>query len=339
MLSRTPSLTRRLCVALASALSSTSAMNIAAAGQPRVVIDSAVHEWSTGAEPFPWAVPPPVPLQKAATGDALVAAASKAGVTNALIVQPANHAYDHSYVTSVLKEHPTFFKAMGLANPTLPPEEAVAALEALKDAGFVGVRFNAGAFEGGLTSPVAKALYRRAGELGMPVGVMAFKGLAPFVPALKELCAEYPKTKLVVDHLGFFRQPAIGGQLGSAASNDDESWRGLLALSDFPQVYVKVSALFRTSGEKPPFLDLQPRAAELLLAYGASRLMWGSDFPFCLPGGFPLPEGVESTSAALTYDDSAKVISQWTQVEGLDDEARAALMGGTAAKLFGFEAC
>ena len=218
-------------------------MNIAAAGQPRVVIDSAVHVWSTGAEPFPWAVPPPAPLQKAATGDALVAAASKAGVTNALIVQPANHAYDHSYVTSVLKEHPTFFKAMGLANPTLPPEEAVAALEALKDAGFVGVRFNAGAFEGGLTSPVAKALYRRAGELGMPVGVMAFKGLAPFVPALKELCAEYPKTKLVVDHLGFFRQPAIGGQLGSAASNDDDSWRAEedLELSVGDVVLVKVA--------------------------------------------------------------------------------------------------
>lgn len=328
-------------MSLASALPASAVVMSAGASvkKPAVVIDSAVHVWSTGIEPYPWAVPPPKDLRNAATGDALVAAAARAGVTHALIVQPANHAYDHSYVTSVLKEHPKFFKAMGLANPTLPPNDAVAALEALKDAGFVGVRFNAGAFEGGLTSPVAKALYRRAGELGMPVGVMAFKGLAPFVPALKELCEEYPKTTLLIDHFGFFRQPAIGGQLGGAASNDPEAWSGLLSLARYPQVFVKVSALFRASGEKPPFLDLQSRVADLLKAYGASRLMWGSDFPFCLPGGFPLPEGVSTTAAALSYEDAAKVVSQWQEVDGLDENGRSALMGGTAAKLFGFEAC
>lgn len=318
-------------------------MNVAVAAggtttstNPKRIIDSAVHVWSTGADPYPWAVPPPPDLQSAATAEELLAAAAKAGVSNALIVQPANHAYDHSYVTQVLKDHPAFFRGMGLANPTLPPAEAVAALEALAADGFVGVRFNAGAFEEGLTSPVAKALYARAGELGMPVGVMAFKGLGPFVPALQTLCAEYPRTQLVIDHLGFFRQPAIGGQLGEAAANDEASWQGLLSLSKYPQVFVKVSALFRTSGEKPPFFDLQPRVAELLKAYGASRLMWGSDFPFVLPGGFPLPEGVTSTAAALTYDGAAQVPAQW-QLDGLDDDARVALMGGTAAKLFRFE--
>ena len=65
---------------------------------------------------------------------------------------------------------------MGLANPTLPPAE-VAALEALHAAGFVGVRFN-GAFEGGLTSDVGRALYKRAGELEMPVGVVCSRGSA-----------------------------------------------------------------------------------------------------------------------------------------------------------------
>ena len=93
------------------------------------------------------------------------------------------------------------------------------------------------------------------------------------------------------------------------------------------------------SQEKPPFLDIQPRLEALLRAYGPTRLMWGSDFPFCLPGGFPLPEGVESTPAALSYADAAKAPDMWTSVRGLDEEARAALMGGTAAKLFGFEVC
>lgn len=63
--------------------------------------------------------------------------------------------------------------------------------------------------------------------------------------------------------------------------------------------------------------------------------MWGSDFPFVLPGGFPLKEGVASTAAALPYDEAVKVVDAWS-LPGLDGPAREALMGGTAAKVFGF---
>jgi len=265
-----------------------------------------------------------------------MARAQEAGVVGALVVQPANHMYDHSYVTKSLKEHPEFFRGMGLANPSLPPAEAVAQLEALRAAGFVGVRFNAGKFDGGLTSEVGRALYKRAGELKMPVGVMAFGGIGGFLPALNALCEEFPATTLVVDHLGFFRQPAVGGQIGDAASNDEDAWKGLLALARYPNVYVKVSAAFRASAEPPPFLDLKPRVAELLQAYGASRLMWGSYFPFSLEGGFPLPEGVSSTPAAMTYPQTVQLLAQWSLPE-LDGPALDALLHGTASKLWGFD--
>jgi len=308
------------------------------AAAPRRVIDSAIHLWSTGAAPYPWAVAPPSDLSTAATAEHYMQQAKAANVAGALVVQPANHMYDHSYVSSALKAHPDFFKGMCLANPTLSPADAVADLEALHAAGFVGVRFNAGNFDGGLTSEVAKALYKRAGELGMPVGVMAFKGLGPFVPALRMLCADFPSTKVVVDHLGFFRQPAIGGLLDATATNDDASWKGLLSLASFPQVYVKVSALFRASAEPPPFRDLEPRLEALLQAFGAPRLMWGSDYPFVLPGGFPLPDGVTQTAAAMEYAQAVQVPSQWSSTAELDGAAREALMGGTCAKLFGFTA-
>jgi len=251
-------------------------------------------------------------------------------------VQPANHMYDHSYVTKALREHGDFFRGMGLANPSLPVPDAVRALEELAAAGYVGVRFNAGAFEGGLTSDVAKALYKRAGELKMPVGVMAFKGLGSFVPALRANCEEFPDTTLVIDHMGFFRQPAIGGQLGDAATNNEGAWKDLLSLARYPQVYVKVSALFRVSAEAPPHSDLEPRVAELLRAFGAERLMWGSDFPFVTTGGFPLPEGITETPAAMSYTQAAAVPAAWAVPE-LDDTARDALMGGTAARLFRFD--
>lgn len=41
-----------------------------------------------------------------------------AKVDGAFIIQPGNHLYDHSYVTSVLRAHPDKFVGALLANPT-----------------------------------------------------------------------------------------------------------------------------------------------------------------------------------------------------------------------------
>jgi predicted TIM-barrel fold metal-dependent hydrolase len=216
------------------------------AAQPKI-IDTAVHVWSDGEPPYPWEVAPPEELQKAATHDALAHSARAAGIAGALIVQPANHKFDHSYTTAALRAHPNFYRGMMLANPTLEPAAAVAELERLHGEGFVGVRFNPYLFPAGMDSPVGRALYKRAGELKMPVGVMCFQGFLPQLPALTALLDASPATTLVIDHLGFFRQPATGGLQGAAAANDEAAWKALLSLAVRPQVHVKVSALFRLS--------------------------------------------------------------------------------------------
>ena len=66
------------------------------------VIDAAVHVWSNGKIPFSWEVEPPDELQTAATHEALVSSAQAAGVAGALIVQPANHKFDHSYTIAAM---------------------------------------------------------------------------------------------------------------------------------------------------------------------------------------------------------------------------------------------
>jgi len=199
------------------------------------VIDSAVHVWSNGQPPYPWAVAPPEELTATATYEALTASTQAAGVAGALIVQPANHMFDHSYVTAALRAHPDLYRGMLLANPTLAPAAAAAELERLHADGFVGVRFNPYLFPDGMDSPVGHALYKKAGELQMPVGVMCFKGLLPQLPALTALLDASPETTLIVDHLGFFRQPATGGLQGGGAANDEAAWKALLALAARPQ--------------------------------------------------------------------------------------------------------
>ena len=299
-----------------------------------MLIDSHIHLWSDGQAPYLFENAPPPSLQLEAQHHLFVQRAKKANVHAALVVQPANHMFDHSYLTEAIQTYPTFFKGMLLANPNLTEKEAVANIENLKKKGFVAVRFNPFLFEHGMDSPVGMAMYKRAGELGMPVGVMAFGGLTPLLPSIKTLLESSPNTKMILDHYGFFRQPATGGLLGELATNDEESWTGLLSLAKIPQVYVKVSAFFRVSAELPPHRDLQPRLGALLQAYGASRLMWGSDFPFVLIGGNT------PTLSGLPYNKAAEMLSRW-DVPELNDAARARLLGGTAAELFGLgsESC
>ena len=64
------------------------------------------------------------------------------------------------------------------------------------------------------------------------------------------------------------------------ASLDSEEWKALLALSKYPAAHVKLSAGFRVSSLPYPHQDLKQAVQVLVEAYGASRLMWGSDFPW-----------------------------------------------------------
>jgi predicted TIM-barrel fold metal-dependent hydrolase len=100
----------------------------------RRMIDSHLHVWSDGGK-YPWEVPPPDELKSEATYEKLIAAARRAGVSGALIVQPANHKYDHSYVESALRSEPSFFRGMCLANPTLPTAQARCAMCRRADGG------------------------------------------------------------------------------------------------------------------------------------------------------------------------------------------------------------
>ncbi|KAL3692108.1 hypothetical protein R1sor_005759 [Riccia sorocarpa] len=110
------------------------------------------------------------------------------------------------------------------------------------------------------------------GELGAVVGFMCFKGLLLHIDEIEELCSEFHSTKVMIDHFGFCK-PA-------QSKEEEEAWMRLLLLSRFSQVYVKTSAFFRVSRESFPYKDTWPLVQQLVETFGASRILWGSDFPF-----------------------------------------------------------
>ena len=284
------------------------------------IIDSHLHVWANSQEaeryPYEPGQEPPASLVSEASYGSLLEKMDESGVGGALIVQPINHKFDHQYVTRAIKEHPSRLKGMLLHDPSLGPTDAVERLEQLALAGFVGVRFNPYLWpEGGLMSAEGGSgldVYRRCGELLMPVGVMCFKGLELHYDDIVKLIEASPATTLVLDHMGFCSLD----QRGEAA------FKQLLSLAKYDNVVVKISALFRVAGgdDSFPYAEVKyKRFQPLLEAYGPDRLMFGSDFPFVIE-----KEG--------RYGGAVDVVRSWLAE---DRAARDAVMGGTAERLFG----
>ncbi|KAJ8529152.1 hypothetical protein K7X08_035987 [Anisodus acutangulus] len=225
------------------------------------VIDSHLHVWASpqeAAEKYPYfpGQEPSLPGHV----DYLLECMEEAGVDGALIVQLINHKFDHSYVTSALKKYPSKFVGFCLVNPA-EDGSGIKQLEdlVLKD-GYRAVCFNPYLWPSDekMTNEIGKALFSKAGELGVPVGFMCMKGLLLHLQEIEELCTEFPSTVvlLLLDHVAFCKPP----------KNDEErhSFPELLKLSRFPQVYVKFSALFRLSRNPYPYEDSSQVLAQLV---------------------------------------------------------------------------
>lgn len=313
---------------------------------PRI-IDSHLHVWADTdeAEAFPFSdgQTPPETLKNVGSASALLeqmqACKEQYDIVGALIIQPINYKFDHSYVTHAIQKHPRRFKGMMLHNPSLSAHEAVAELEDLVLKGYVGVRFNPYLWpkcssssstttttmgddtHGSSWTPMSTlggsglAVYERCAELNMPVGIMCFQGLQLHYDDIIQLLESSPKTNMILDHFGFTQFTKEG----------DAAFDQLVRLADFPQVVIKISALFRLNDKYPYERVRKERFEPLLKAFGHDRLMFGTDFPFVLDS--------EQVPDKYVYESAVGLLLSW--MDGNDDAARDAILGGTAERLFG----
>ncbi|MBL6079665.1 amidohydrolase family protein [Belnapia sp. T18] len=152
--------------------------------------------------------------------------------------------------------------------------------------------------------------------LGPALEEMAARGLVfdalvrpVHLSSIRALAARHPRLRIVLDHGG---KPEI-------AVRRMEPWAGeVAALARCPNVTCKLSGLVTEAAPGWQAVDLRPYVAHLLRAFGAGRLMWGSDWPVVdLAGGY-----AAWREASLTL------------LEGLTETDRARILGGTAAEVY-----
>ena len=232
------------------------------------------------------------------------------GVEHAILIQIRGQ-YDNSYQAECVQRFPGRFSNVVGVDWEAP--DAIERLERLADQGAAGVRLRPTSRSAG-SDPLA--FWRACDRLGIAVSCLG--AAAEFAADdFAELIASLPKLSIVIEHLA-----GIGFRSGGG--NADPLDR-LLALARYPNVYVKVPGLGefceRAMPVREPFMFVEPIPPLLprfYAAFGASRLMWGSDYP-------PVA-GREGYRNALRL--------AMAQFEDQPAAERDAIFGGTALSVF-----
>lgn len=273
------------------------------------IIDAQVHAYERDHPGRPWAADLTGP--RSANGPEMVAAMDAAGVDGAILVSPFTmYRYDPSFALDVYANYPGRF---GLVTPVDAHDPAVGetVTEWAAQDGAVGIRLllahgiSEAAGDAGIDRVLAAA--RRH---GLPVNVYCTQRHAE-VTAIARRTGD---VTLVVDHMGLvqpFHPPA-----------PDRPWAelpNLLALAEFDNVCVKISGACTLSHEAFPYRDIREPVERIVDAFGLERCLWGTDWT----------RAVE----LLSYEQG---VDAFAQEDWLSASDRDALMGGNAARVYGW---
>jgi predicted TIM-barrel fold metal-dependent hydrolase len=229
-----------------------------------IIIDSQVHVW-----------PPDRPDRRLGPGhdertpysyEQLRADMDRAGVHRAILVPPSIDRNRNDYAVEAVRKYPDRFAVMGKV--ALETGAGKDVLKGWRDQpGMLGVRltFHRDADRPWLSDGTADWFWPEAAFHDIPVMVHAPERLAE----IGEIAERYPELRVIIDHMGFARA-TMDDAAGPAVER-------LNALAQYPNVFVKVSALPAFSTEPYPFKNLHEPLRRVIEAFGARRAFWGSD--------------------------------------------------------------
>lgn len=141
---------------------------------------------------------------------------------------------------------------------------------------------------------------RRLGSARRPFDLCLLARQIPFGTALADLA---PDVQFVLDHCGV---PDIKGKA-------EHPWREHVAeIARRPNVAAKISGIVAyADGKRWTAETLRPHVEHILACFGWDRVVWGSDWPVCTPGG-GLTRWMEATNTIVSgasEDEKAKLFS------------------------------
>ncbi len=222
------------------------------------MIDTQVHILDPARFPYPASTLGYRPsAEETATVDDLLEVMDAHGIERAVLVQASVYGYDNSAILDTLARWPDRFRAVVMA-----PDDTETLSRLVQTPGVRGVRLNLTDFSEHRDSEQVVKTARKVADAGLYIQIQADpRSLCALLDALGD-------APVIIDHLG---RPDT-----SASSTDIDT---IATLAARPQTWLKVSGGFRLRmiGD---WRRNTARLQRLKDAFGADRLLWGSDWPF-----------------------------------------------------------
>lgn len=240
------------------------------------------------------------------------------GVKRVVIVTPSVYGTDNSATLFGIKARGNDARGVAVIDDKTPESQ----LDAMKDAGFRGIRINLAT--SGVSDPsigrqrLVSAIERMKTR---DWHIQMFTNL-PLVTAIKDVVAAAPMP-LVFDHFG-----GAEARLGLT----QPGFSDLLDLVKAGNAYVKISGAYRASAQGPDYTDVTP-FAQALIAANPERIIWGTDWPH--PDSVT-PPGKKPTEVTPLYQiDDGRLLNQLA-VWAPDAAIRKTILVDNPARLYGF---
>ncbi len=244
----------------------------------RPIVESHIHFWQvTRPGGVPWPTPAEGPIFRDVLPAEYSAIARANGVVTAGIVEASGIVEDNQWILDLVR-HDRFYSFfvgnLEIGSPTFAHDLARFA----HDPRFVGIRgYLTGPAEGITLTPAQLASLRDLARRGMTLDIISRATKNPKDQVLA-LCTAVPDLRIVIDHLGGAKGPPPV----------DSTWElEIRRLADVcPNLYMKFSSFYDmyAPGDVvyPTPTELGPYKAHfdvLMTAFGADRLIWGSNWP------------------------------------------------------------
>jgi len=188
--------------------------------------------------------------------------------------------HHNEYLMECMQHFPGRFGAVICIDPSDP--QAIDHLEkAAENPGVVGLRLKTSVRSPG-DDPYL--IWRRTGELDLAISCYTYDVAQTSDPAFHELVAAVPNTRIALEHLAGMHPGHKNGD-PSTLEPPYTGYKAALELAKFPNTYIKFAGFGEFSPRPPVFKaefgfdEIPPLLDMAYEAFGASRMMWGSDHP------------------------------------------------------------
>jgi predicted TIM-barrel fold metal-dependent hydrolase len=256
-------------------------------------IDAHVHVWTPDTAHYPLGPGFKKEDMKPAsfTPEELFKHTKAAGVDRINLIQMSFYRFDNSYMLDMMKLYQDVFAGTAVIDPQGKEPERL-----MGDLAKHGVRaFRI--YPDLAKQPVDKWLNLEGYRAMFAAGAHNRQAMSCLIgpdglPELDRMCAAFPDTPVIIDHLS---------RIGLDGTVRDKDVDALCNMAKHKKVMVKVGAFYALGKKQPPYTDLTPLIQKVVKAFGPDRCMWESDCPFQVQGEHTYQASIDLVQKKLDF--------------------------------------